>query len=159
MRPDAAISNLSARSYTVPTDSLEGDGTLTWDKTTLVVVEVSGGGSKGLGYTYADPSAAILIKETLAAAIVGHDALDVPARWIAMQRQVRNLGRSGLAACAISAIDVALWDLKAKLLDLPLASLLGRVRDVVPVYGSGGFTTYSEKELEDQLSSWVEQDG
>ena len=76
-----------------------------------------------------------------------------------MQRAVRNMGRAGLAATAISAVDTALWDLKAKLLDLPLALLLGRYRDAVPIYGSGGFTTYSDGQLRDQLSGWVERDG
>ena len=77
----------------------------------------------------------------------------------ALWRSVRNLGRSGLAATAISAIDIALWDLKAKLLDVPLASLLGRRRERVPIYGSGGFTTYSDDTLRRQLASWVESDG
>ncbi len=53
----------------------------------------------------------------------------------------------------------ALWDLKAKALDLPLAALLGRCRDSVPIYGSGGFTSYSSQQLRDQLSGWVERDG
>ena len=59
--------------------------------------------------------------------------------------QVRNMGRSGLAATAISALDAALWDLKAKLMDLPLAALLGRARETVPIYGSGGFTSYGDR--------------
>jgi L-alanine-DL-glutamate epimerase-like enolase superfamily enzyme len=78
---------------------------------------------------------------------------------MAMQRSVRNLGRSGLAACAISAIDAALWDLKARALNLPLSSLLGRSRERVPIYGSGGFTSYSNDRLRDQLAGWVERDG
>jgi len=82
-----------------------------------------------------------LIVQTLAEAIGDTDALDTGTVWRAMQRKVRNLGRAGLTATAISAVDAALWDLKAKLLDLPLASLLGRFRDEVPIYGSGGFTT------------------
>ena len=77
----------------------------------------------------------------------------------ALWRKVRNLGRSGLAAMAISALDAALWDLKAKLLGLPVASLLGGRRDRVAIYGSGGFTTYSDEELARQLAGWVEQDG
>ena len=76
-----------------------------------------------------------------------------------MQIAVRNLGREGLAATAISAVDTALWDLKAVLLDLPLATLLGRYRETVPIYGSGGFTTYDDGQLSRQLSGWVEQEG
>ena len=87
------------------------------------------------------------------------DSFDIPGAWLSMQKSVRNLGRSGLAACAISAIDAALWDLKARVLDLPLATLLGRCRDQVPIYGSGGFTTYTDTQLKAQLSGWVERDG
>ena len=76
-----------------------------------------------------------------------------------MQRAVRNLGRAGLCATAISAVDTALWDLKAKLLGLPLAALLGRVRDEVEIYGSGGFTSYDDSQLASQLADWVERDG
>jgi L-alanine-DL-glutamate epimerase-like enolase superfamily enzyme len=58
---------------------------------------------------------------------------------------------------AIAAVDVALWDLKARLLGLPLCRLLGTVRDRVPIYGSGGFTSYDDERLQRQLSGWVEQ--
>jgi L-alanine-DL-glutamate epimerase-like enolase superfamily enzyme len=68
---------------------------------------------------------------------------------------VRNLGRPGLASAALSAIDIAVWDLKARLLELPLTGLLPAFRDAVPVYGSGGFTSYSLPTLERQLSGWV----
>ena len=68
-----------------------------------------------------------------------------------MVRSVRNAPRAGLASFAISAVDVALWDLKARLLGLPLHRLLGAARVEVPVYGSGGFTSYDEPTLEAQL--------
>ena len=155
----AAIGNLTAAAYTIPTDSPEADGTMAWTSTTLVVVEVEGGGKTGLGYTYTDASVTHLIDRKLAEVVEGRDVLDPPGAWRAMQRAVRNMGREGLAATAISAIDTALWDLKAKLLDLPLALLLGRYREAVPIYGSGGFTTYSDGQLRDQLSGWVERDG
>jgi len=153
------IETVQAKAYRIPTDSPEADGTLSWDSTTLVVVDVTAGGKAGLGYTYADATAAALAEDFLVKAIAEHDGFDIPGCWMAMQRKVRNLGRSGLAACAISAVDNALWDLKAKLLDLPLAALLGRCRDSVPIYGSGGFTSYSSRQLRDQLSGWVEKDG
>ena len=87
------------------------------------------------------------------------NAFDIPACFRAMRLRVRNLGRSGLAATAVAAVDAALWDIKAKLLDVPLAGLLGRVRAEVPVYGSGGFTSYDDATLRKQLSAWVEEDG
>ena len=112
-----------------------------------------------MGYTYADPSASALVNSKLAQVVAGNDALDPPRAWRQMQAAVRNLGRGGVAATAISAVDTALWDLKAKLLDVPLAHLLGRYRDTVPIYGSGGFTSYDDGLLAEQLADWVEQDG
>jgi L-alanine-DL-glutamate epimerase-like enolase superfamily enzyme len=156
---DAAIRNVAARAFEIATDQPEADGTLAWDKTTIVIVEVEGGGAKGLGYTYADASLVPLIAGKLAHAVAQRDAFDIPGIGEALWREVRNLGRSGLAATAISAVDIALWDLKAKLLDMPLAALLGRRRERVSIYGSGGFTTYTDDELRSQLTGWVERDG
>ncbi len=159
MKPGVRIERVQAGAFTIPTDQPEADGTLSWDSTTLVVVEVSGGGQTGLGYTYAHGSIVKLIDSKLAEQAKACDALDPPAAWRAMQRAVRNMGRDGLAATAIAAVDTALWDLKAKLLGLPLCLLFGRFRDEVPIYGSGGFTTYSDDRLREQLSGWVERDG
>ena len=155
----APITAARAEAFRIPTDSPEADGTFAWEATTLVVVHVEAGGETGLGYTYADTGVVAVVQDLLAKAIAQGDCFDVPGCWLAMQRRVRNQGRSGLAACAISAIDAALWDLKAKLLDAPLARLLGRCRDRVPIYGSGGFTSYSDAQLRAQLSGWVERDG
>jgi len=154
---DISIDHVRVSAYTIPTDYPEADGTFAWDSTTLVLVEASGGGRVGLGYTYADLATATLINETLAAIVIGKDALDVPAAWNEMVNAIRNSGRPGVASMAISAIDNALWDLKAHLLDLPLCKLLGMVRQSVPVYGSGGFTTYPLQRLHDQLAGWVAQ--
>jgi L-alanine-DL-glutamate epimerase-like enolase superfamily enzyme len=123
----------------------------------MVLVEASGGGKRGLGYTYGDVSAGKLIESKLAGVVEGSDAMDVPTAWAAMQHSLRNAGRPGVGSMAIAAVDVALWDLKAKLLDLPLATMLGRFRPGVPVYGSGGFTSYSREQLQEQLSGWVER--
>jgi L-alanine-DL-glutamate epimerase-like enolase superfamily enzyme len=156
---DAAIQRVAARAFEIPTDQPEADGTLAWDKTTIVIVEIDAGGQTGLGYTYADASLIPLIAGKLASVIAQRDAFDIAGAGAALWRSVRNLGRSGLAATAISAIDLALWDLKAKLLDMPLASLLGRRRESVPIYGSGGFTSYSDDTLRRPLASWVESAG
>ncbi|HEX5745391.1 MAG TPA: enolase C-terminal domain-like protein [Archangium sp.] len=151
------IERIEARAYEIPTDAPEADGTAEWDSTTLVVVELTAGGTRGLGYTYADASAASLIHGTLAEELKGHDVMDVPARMVSLLMRVRNKGRPGLVAMALSAVDAALWDTKARLLDVPLVRLLGAARDWVPVYGSGGFTSYSLERLGEQLSGWVEQ--
>jgi len=155
----APITALHAAGYRIPTDSPEADGTYAWNATTLVVVHIEAGNQAGVGYSYADAALVPLIGGVLRKAIEGRDSFDIAGAWMAMQRSVRNLGRSGLAACAISAIDSALWDLKARALDLALASLLGRCRDKIPIYGSGGFTSYSDEKLRTQLSGWVERDG
>src|ERR687888_140439 len=136
---DVAVERLDVSAYTIPTDFPESDGTLEWDETTLVLVEARAGGAVGLGYSYTHAAAARLIEETLAEVVAGRDALETQGACRAMAARVRNLGRPGLASTAISAVDVALWDLRARLLGLPLVTLLGPVRESIPVYGSGGF--------------------
>jgi L-alanine-DL-glutamate epimerase-like enolase superfamily enzyme len=159
MRAQAPITAIRAEAYTVPTDGPEADGTFAWDATTIVVIHIQAGGQEGIGYTYSDTTNAEFVNRSLSPLLREFDALDVPTAHRAMQIKVRNLGRSGLAATAISAVDVALWDLKAKLLGLPLARLLGMVRLTVPIYGSGGFTNYDDARLGAQLAGWVERDG
>jgi L-alanine-DL-glutamate epimerase-like enolase superfamily enzyme len=156
-RIDLPVEALEVGAYTVPTDAPEADGTLAWDSTTIVVVHARAGDEQGVGYTYADTSTATLVADKLAGVVQGRDALAPQASWTAMVGQVRNLGRPGVSSMAIAAVDLALWDLKARLLGLPLCELLGRVRDAVPVYGSGGFTAYSDEQLAGQLAGWVEQ--
>ncbi len=155
--PDVPVESVRARAFTVPTDAPEADGTLKWSSTTLVVVEVSAAGQSGLGFSYAAGAAAALVHELLREAIVGMDALSPPAAWQRMRSAVRNIGYPGVASSAISAVDIALWDLQARLQGMSLSSLLGRVRETVPVYGSGGFTSYTPEQLERQLAGWIEQ--
>ena len=156
-RDKTAVDDLRVSAFTIPTDSPEADGTYEWDSTTIVVVVLTGGGKHGLGYTYADTATAKLIADKLKQIAIGRDAMSVQDAWLAMLHSVRNLGRPGICAMAISAVDTALWDLKARLLDLPLVTLFGQVRDTLPIYGSGGFTNYSNEQLETQLRGWVEQ--
>lgn len=151
------IERLDISAYTVPTDFPESDGTIAWDKTTLVVVEATAGNKRSLGYTYAGLATAQLIRDLLSDLVVGRDALAVPGIWYEMVHAIRNQGRAGICSMAISAVDSALWDLKARLLDLPLCVLLGQRRASVPIYGSGGFTSYSREQLQRQLHSWVER--
>jgi L-alanine-DL-glutamate epimerase-like enolase superfamily enzyme len=156
-RVTVPIADVVVSAYRIPTDApTESDGTFEWNATTLVLVEVRAGGVTGIGYTYADTATAHLIHDTLAGVVRGRDALANGATWTALVAAVRNLGRSGIASMAISAIDAALWDLKARLLNVPLVTLLGACRDAVPVYGSGGFTSYSPDQLRQQLSCWVQ---
>jgi L-alanine-DL-glutamate epimerase-like enolase superfamily enzyme len=154
---EPVVERLTARAFTIPTDTPEADGTLSWDATTVVTAEASAAGHTGLGYSYAAGAAAALIGELLTDPVVGGSAFSPPAAWARMRRAVRNVGYPGVTSGAISAVDVALWDLKARLLGLPLAVLLGRVRERVPVYGSGGFTSLTPEQMERQLTGWVAQ--
>ena len=142
--------------YTVPTETPESDGTFTWTETTLVLVRVAACGAAGLGYSFADIATAKLIDANLKRHIVGRNPLNIPELWLAMVRSVRNLGRPGICSVAISAVDNALWDLKARLLNLCTADLLGRAHQSISAYGSGGFTSYSAVELKRQLKAWVD---
>jgi L-alanine-DL-glutamate epimerase-like enolase superfamily enzyme len=151
------IKRVAVAAYRIPTEAPESDGTAEWELTTLVAVHVHADGMTGFGYTYADTATATLIRDRLAKLVTGKDPFDIDASWSAMIHAVRNLGRRGIAAMAISAVDNALWDLKCKLLNVPLARLLGRVRGEVPVYGSGGFTSLSIIQLQEQLSRYADE--
>ena len=146
-----------SRSYTIPTDAPEADGTIAWDSTTMVLVEVEAGDKTGLGYTYAHKSAVLVARELVEKHCLGHDAMDIHELFGTMRRSQRNYGSGGIGSTALSAVDIALWDLKAKLLGQPLAKLLGTCRDSAPVYGSGGFTSYDDNQLRAQLGGWAEQ--
>ena len=152
-----SIRNVAVSCYAVPTATPESDGTLQWDETTLVLVELSTGDRDGFGYSYADVATGKLIESLLVKTIERRNALDIPGAHAAMVHAIRNLGRPGIVSMAISAVDNALWDLKAKLLGVSLLDLLGAANDRAPVYGSGGFTSYSEKQLRDQLGGWAEE--
>jgi L-alanine-DL-glutamate epimerase-like enolase superfamily enzyme len=151
------VREVQASAFTVPTDRPESDGTMEWDSTTLVLVEVEAGGVTGIGWTYCAQAAAHLVDELLAEVVSGRNALDVGGAQLAQRAALRNAGYPGIGSSAVAAVDVALWDLKAKLLDLPLVSLLGAVHEEVPVYGSGGFCSYSDGQLAEQLAGWVEE--
>jgi L-alanine-DL-glutamate epimerase-like enolase superfamily enzyme len=149
------IERLATEVLVVPTDRPESDGTIAWDSTTMVLVRVHAAGTQGLGWTFCHGAAAELVTGPLAAAIVGLDPMATSEAWSAMNHAIRNIGRPGLGWEAISAVDIALWDLKAKLFGVPLARLLGPARDSVPIYGSGGFTSYDDRTLAEQLGGWA----
>ena len=151
------IKKVEVSAFEVPTDSLESDGTFEWNSTIMVLVEIQAGNFKGIGYSYTSLSSAELIKNVLIEDLLNKDALNIPSLWLSMIRKVRNIGRPGIASMAIAAVDSALWDLKGKILNLPIAAILGTTHEVMAVYGSGGFTSYSEKQLQDQLTGWVDK--
>jgi L-alanine-DL-glutamate epimerase-like enolase superfamily enzyme len=152
-----AVERLDVSSRTIATDAPESDGTLEWDSTTIVIVQAHGGAKVGIGYTYAHEAAAGLIADKLQDAVMGHDAMEVRSAWHAMSAALRNVGRPGLGFMALSAVDIALWDLKARLLDQPLVAVLDAAHQSVPIYGSGGFCSYTDGRLRDQLAGWAAQ--
>ena len=151
-----AIKNLQVGAFRIPTATPEADGTIAWDSTTLILVQASAGKEVGVGYTFAHQAAGSIIFDILKKIVEGTDALSVTQTWSAMVRSIRNLGRPGICSCAIAAVDSALWDLKAKLLHLPLVELLGQEQTSVEIYGSGGFTNYSEQQMEKQMKDWAD---
>jgi L-alanine-DL-glutamate epimerase-like enolase superfamily enzyme len=151
------IKRIKVSCYIVPTESPEADGTIAWDKTTLVLVEAEAADKIGIGFSYADVATGKVVESLLGKLMSGRNAFDLPGAHSVMQREVRNQGRAGIASMAISAVDNALWDLKARLLGVSLLNLLGAAREGAEIYGSGGFTSYSVEKLQKQLRGWAEQ--
>ncbi len=149
------ITSVDTGAYTIPTEEPETDGTLRWISTTMVTARVQGGGATGFGYAYGHAAAAEVAGGTLGEVLKGEDAMGIERLWWAMLVRLRNVGRHGIGATAVSVLDVALWDLKARILGLPLAEVIGRAADRVPVYGSGGFCNYSSGRLAEQLGGWA----
>jgi L-alanine-DL-glutamate epimerase-like enolase superfamily enzyme len=159
-RPRTSVERIDVHAFTVPTDGpggIEEDATMTWDSTTMVLVEAVAEGATGLGYTYGDVSVADFAQSKLVPVATGSDVLSPASTWKVMFGRIRNAGRPGVGAMAVSAIDIALWDLRARLLDLPLFQSLPAFHDHVPIYGSGGFTNYPLERLVGQLAGWVGQ--
>jgi L-alanine-DL-glutamate epimerase-like enolase superfamily enzyme len=154
-RTEAGVEGLDVSAYEIPTDAAESDGTFEWDSTTIVVIEAHAGGETGLGYTYAPAAAGKLVEEKLASEVEGADALAPAESWEKLGRALRNAGRPGIGSMALAAVDCALWDLKARLLGVALVDALPRAHESVPLYGSGGFCSYSLERLREQLGGWA----
>lgn len=152
------IKKLCVFAYKIPTDAPEADGTAQWNSTTLILVNIEAGGKTGIGYSYANEATAFFIEKTLKDLVIGKNAFDIPGINLLLTRHIRNSGTCGITMMAISAIDNALWDLKAKLFDVSLCQLLGKVKDEMLIYGSGGFTSYNKQQLQNQFSGWVQED-
>lgn len=149
------ITSVDVHPFRVPTDAPEADGTAQWDTTTGITVQVHAGDVTGVGYSYTAAAAAAIVRDDLAPAALGRSLAELPRIVAAMRSLLRNPGLPGIGACALSALDIALWDAKARALDLPLVDLLGRTREAAAAYGSGGFTTYDDSRLRDQLVGFV----
>ncbi len=154
-RSEISVQEVDISTYTIPTDAPEGDGTLQWDTTTLIVCRIHAAGKIGFGYSYGNRATGSIADHLATQCLLHRSALDIPALHTSMVEQVRNDGSRGICSMAISALDTALWDLKAKLVGASLLDLLGAAQNSVAAYGSGGFTTYSTQQLTAQLSGWI----
>ena len=142
--------------YTIPTDEPESDGTLEWDSTTIVVVEAHAGGMTGSATPTATGRRRRRSRRSSPASS-GRDALDVRARLgcDARRRSATRAGRAS-AAMAMSAVDIALWDLKARLLGVPLVDAARRAHDGSRSTAAAASRSYSDERLREQLGGWVE---
>jgi L-alanine-DL-glutamate epimerase-like enolase superfamily enzyme len=160
MHGEVQVVSASLRFYEIPTESFgevsaESDGTACWDSTGMLLVELSAAGVTGLGYAYTMSAASQVSREILVPVVIGSHPFDTGRAFWAMAAAVRNQGWPGVCASAISAFDLALHDLKARLLETSLTQLLGGARSRVTAYGSGGFTSYSVSQLQKQLGDWA----
>ncbi|MCH8115744.1 MAG: mandelate racemase/muconate lactonizing enzyme family protein [Chloroflexi bacterium] len=116
-------------------------------------------GLEGLGVGQARPPHAIreIIERELKDLFIGEDPFNIEKLWNDMFWRMRNYARKGVALQALSSIDIALWDLKARALGLPLYRLLNPRYESVPVYGSGGWTNMTEEELVEEALGFVER--
>lgn len=117
-------------------------------------------GLEGIGVTYHEVGGEAtreLILRNMAPKLMDRDPLENEAIWQEFFHYLRGVGRKGLMYGALSAIDIALWDLKGKIVDLPLYRLLGGNRTKIPVYASGGWTSFSDDQLVDEMKGMVAQ--
>jgi len=139
------IAELDVRVVRLPVKEPTRISTRILDKRDYVVVTLrrDEGDEEGMGYIYAGTAGGVVvamaIRDLLEPVLMGRDADDPVSAWEAMYQAALLLGRRGAALRAISAVDIALWDLAAKRAGLPLSVLLGGGRAPVPVYASGGY--------------------
>lgn len=118
-------------------------------------------GLEGIGFSYskrAGGPAQFAHAREVAEGLIGEDPNDIGRLITKLQWAGASVGRSGLATQALAAVDIALYDLKAKRADLPLAKLLGAHRDSVRTYNtSGGFLNASLEEVKERASRSVEE--
>ncbi|HUA94729.1 MAG TPA: enolase C-terminal domain-like protein [Acidimicrobiales bacterium] len=153
-RTEDVVDSIDCRVFTVPTDQPEADGTLAWSDTTVVVTCIRAGATTGTGWTYASAASKSIVDTLLAPVVLRSRVWEISATHEQMVRACRNVGRQGAAGCAISAVDIALWDLKARMLEVGLPRLVGG-ESPTRLYGSGGFTTYDDRALAQQLDHFV----
>lgn len=149
---DIKITGVKMYPCTFPSGDL-ADSTREIGNIGYIIVDVSTDiGVHGIGMTYCESGNEAIIafgEKTIQPLILGMNPFDTECIWAKVTQYFRAVGRKGLAYFALSAIDIACWDIKGKVLDMPIYRLFGGNDPRVPVYCSGGWTSYSEEELVD----------
>jgi L-alanine-DL-glutamate epimerase-like enolase superfamily enzyme len=123
-----------------------------------IVRIVTEGGVEGFGVTYNEvggEATKSLIVHSMAQKLIGRDPFETEVIWQELFQFLRGVGRKGLMLCALSAVDIAIWDLKGKLIGLPLYKLFGGCKTRIPVYASGGWTSYEDDLLVSDMKRMV----
>lgn len=135
------IERVTTSYYRVPIEPSGDAGHGLLDHEELILVEVFADGLVGEGYAYTigrgGRAIQALIEHDLAPLLVGQDAADVEGLWRRMWRGLLYVGRGGLLAFAVAALDIALWDLRGLREGRPLWQLAGGTSRSIPAYGSG----------------------
>ncbi|NNE86954.1 MAG: mandelate racemase/muconate lactonizing enzyme family protein [Silicimonas sp.] len=157
------ISTVEVRAFDVPlaevlTDAKHGDHTH-FQLITATVTDADGAAGTGYTYTGGKGGSAIcaMIRDDLAPFLVGQDASDVEAHYEAMQWHVHYVARGGIASFAISAVDIALWDLRLKLRGEPLWKAAGGAADRCRAYAGGIDLNFPLPKLLDSIRSYLER--
>lgn len=157
--PEHRIARVDVHLVSTPVAAGFADATRTVECVGFTVVRVTTDqGLEGIGLTYHEvggEATRSLIRKNIAPRIMGRDPLETEVLWNELFHYLRGVGRKGLTFAALSAVDLALWDLKGKIVGLPLYRLLGGNRTRVPVYASGGWTSYSDEQLVAEMQDMV----
>jgi L-alanine-DL-glutamate epimerase-like enolase superfamily enzyme len=155
------IAKFDVHLVSLPVASGLTDATRTVESVGYTVVRVTTDqGLEGFGITYHEvggEATRYLVLKSIAPKLMGRDPFDTEVIWQEMFGYLRGVGRKGLTFGALSAIDIALWDLKGKACGLPLYKLFGGGPTRVPVYASGGWTSYDDDQLVDEMLDMVGQ--
>lgn len=135
------IERVETAYYRLPLEAAGDAGHGLLDTEELITLKLYAGGLVGHGYSYTigkgGRAVKALIDHDIAPAVVGRDARDIDGIWRLLWQRLLFVGRGGLAAFAVAALDIALWDLRGLAEGRPLYALLGAEARPIPAYGSG----------------------
>lgn len=137
------ITEIESFAVSIPMEDPATGGRLVHEERDHAIAYVrTDAGAEGVGYTLGYNGSTMIadvVNEILAPLIVGADPRDTEKLWRRMFDETNQVGRKGLVLRAISIVDIALWDIKAKAAEQPLYKFLGAYTDEVPAYASGGY--------------------